>query len=197
MFYINNFSLRKRQRKSFLIFSHAFLILQSKMNDMLMGILRVRNLCSPPYVYTHPFTIHHTVSEKDEFIVMGSDGLFDFFSNDEVVQLVHVFIQHNSSGDPAKHLVEQLILKAADNAGISFPFVFIKLEVCIVIWIFSPLWCLSIFCFCEFSIPWLTSQIFCVCGCVLAGVFPLYWLYVISPLQGARFHVQQSTYTSK
>ena len=108
------------------------------MNDMLMGILRVRNLCSPPYVYTHPFTIHHTVSEKDEFIVLGSDGLFDFFSNDEVVQLVHVFIQHNSSGDPAKHLVEQLILKAADNAGISFPFVFIKLEVCIVIWIYFP-----------------------------------------------------------
>lgn len=78
------------------------------MNDMLMGILRVRNLCSPPYVYTHPFTMSHTVSEKDQFIVLGSDGLFDFFSNDEVVQLVHLFIQHNPSGDPAKHLVEQL-----------------------------------------------------------------------------------------
>ena len=92
------------------------------MNDMLMGILRVRNLCSPPYVYTHPFTMSHTVSEKDQFIVLGSDGLFDFFSNDEVVQLVHLFIQHNPSGDPAKHLVEQLILKAADNAGISYSF---------------------------------------------------------------------------
>ncbi|KAJ9710067.1 hypothetical protein PVL29_001506 [Vitis rotundifolia] len=92
---------------------------KSKMNDMLMGILRVRNLCSPPYVYTHPFTMSHTVSEKDQFIVLGSDGLFDFFSNDEVVQLVHLFIQHNPSGDPAKHLVEQLILKAADNAGFS------------------------------------------------------------------------------
>lgn len=87
------------------------------MNDALMGILQVRNLCSPPYVYNHPFTMSHRVSDKDHFVVLGSDGLFDFFSNDEVVKLVHLFIQNNPSGDPAKHLVEQLVERAADNAG--------------------------------------------------------------------------------
>ncbi|KAK9276761.1 hypothetical protein L1049_006297 [Liquidambar formosana] len=92
---------------------------KSKMNDVLMGILRVRNLCSPPYVYTHPFTMSHRVTENDQFIILGSDGLFDFFSNDEVVQLVHHFIQCNPFGDPAKHLVEQLVLRAADKAGFS------------------------------------------------------------------------------
>lgn len=92
---------------------------KSKMNDVLMGILRVRNLCSPPYVYNHPFTMSHRVSDKDQFVVLGSDGLFDFFSNDEVVNLVHLFIQNNPSGDPAKHLVEQLVQRAADNAGFS------------------------------------------------------------------------------
>ncbi|XP_068661214.1 probable protein phosphatase 2C 40 [Aristolochia californica] len=92
---------------------------KSKMNDALMGILRVRNLSSPPYVYTHPFTKSHRVSENDPFVVLGSDGLFDFFSNDEVVELVYSFTQANPSGDPAKHLVEQLVQRAAENAGFS------------------------------------------------------------------------------
>ncbi|OWM76302.1 probable protein phosphatase 2C 39 [Punica granatum] len=92
---------------------------ESKMNDMLMGILRIQNLCSPPYVYSEPFTISHRVSDNDHFIILGSDGLFDFFSNDEVVQLVHFFIQQNPSGDPAKHLVERLVQRAADSAGFS------------------------------------------------------------------------------
>ncbi|KAL6003598.1 hypothetical protein ACLOJK_023831 [Asimina triloba] len=92
---------------------------KSKMNDALMGILQVHNLCSPPYVYTHPFTTIHTISENDLFVVLGSDGLFDFFSNDETVQLVHSFIRDNPYGDPAKHLVEQLVLRAAESAGFS------------------------------------------------------------------------------
>lgn len=87
------------------------------MNDMLMGILRIQNLCSPPYVSSHPFTTSHRVSEKDRFVVLGSDGLFDFFSNDEVAQLVHLFIQHNPVSDPAKHLIEELVQRAANNAG--------------------------------------------------------------------------------
>ncbi|KAG9447366.1 hypothetical protein H6P81_013494 [Aristolochia fimbriata] len=92
---------------------------KSKMNDALMGILRVRNLISPPYVYTDPFTKSHRVTENDLFVVLGSDGLFDFFGNDEVVELVYSFIQDNPSGDPAKHLVEHLVLRAAENAGFS------------------------------------------------------------------------------
>ncbi|KAF6177032.1 hypothetical protein GIB67_040930 [Kingdonia uniflora] len=34
---------------------------KSNMNDALMGILRVQNLCSLPYVYTNPFTKSHQV----------------------------------------------------------------------------------------------------------------------------------------
>lgn len=82
-----------------------------------MGILRIQNLHSPPYVYSQPFTTSHTVSENDHFIILGSDGLFDFFTNDEIVQLVHLFIQQNPSGDPAKHLIERLVQRAAENAG--------------------------------------------------------------------------------
>ncbi|KAF6145088.1 hypothetical protein GIB67_013439, partial [Kingdonia uniflora] len=79
------------------------------MNDALMGILR--DFCNPLYVYTNPFTKSHQVSEKDQFVVLGSDGLPDFFNNEEVVQLVHSFIHSNPFEDHAKYLVENKLLE--------------------------------------------------------------------------------------
>ncbi|KAL0368238.1 UNVERIFIED_CONTAM: putative protein phosphatase 2C 40 [Sesamum calycinum] len=92
---------------------------KKNMNDALMGILRVRNLISPPYVSSKPSLGVHEVSTLDHFVVLGSDGLFDFFSNNEVVKLVHSYILRHPSGDPAKYLVEQLVARAADSAGFS------------------------------------------------------------------------------
>ncbi|XP_071730446.1 probable protein phosphatase 2C 40 [Rutidosis leptorrhynchoides] len=89
------------------------------LNDALMGILRVRNLLSPPYVSVEPSLYMHEISNSDHFVVLGSDGLFDFFTNDEVVKLVHSYISTKPSGDPAKYLLEQLVLKAACSAGFS------------------------------------------------------------------------------
>ena len=87
------------------------------MNDALMGILRVRNLLSPPYVSIQPSLNVHKVSNSDHFVILGSDGLFDFFTNEEAVNLVHSYILNNHSGDPAKFLLEQLVIRAADSAG--------------------------------------------------------------------------------
>lgn len=61
--------------------------------------------------------MNHLVSENDLFVILGSDGLFDFFKNDDVVEIVHQYIKANPFGDPAKYLIEQLICKAAENAG--------------------------------------------------------------------------------
>ncbi|KAI3864555.1 hypothetical protein MKX03_017012 [Papaver bracteatum] len=90
-----------------------------KMNDALMGILQVPNLLSPPYVSTQPSLNVHRISKEDCFVVIGSDGLFDFITSDEAVKLVHKYILSNPSGDPAKFLLEQLVLRAADSAGFS------------------------------------------------------------------------------
>ncbi|XVF66231.1 hypothetical protein PTKIN_Ptkin10aG0019100 [Pterospermum kingtungense] len=90
---------------------------KEKLNDALMGILRVRNLISPPYISTEPSLNVHTISKSDHFVIVGSDGLFDFFSNEEAVKLVDSYISNNPSGDPAKFLVEQLVIKAAHSAG--------------------------------------------------------------------------------
>ncbi|XP_078432466.1 protein phosphatase 2C family protein [Wolffia australiana] len=92
---------------------------KSKLNNMLMGILRVRNLISPPYVYTNPFTTYHRVTEDDLFVVLGSDGLFDLFSNEDVVGLVHQFVQDHPFGEPAKFLIEQLVSKVAELSGLT------------------------------------------------------------------------------
>ncbi|KAF2313897.1 hypothetical protein GH714_018642 [Hevea brasiliensis] len=68
---------------------------KKKLNDALMGILQVRNLISPPYISTQPSMNVHKVSKSDHFVIVGSDGLFDFFSNDEAVKLVHSYILSN------------------------------------------------------------------------------------------------------
>jgi len=85
-----------------------------------MGILRVRNLISPPYVSTSPCVHVHRISKSDRFVILGSDGLFDFFTNEEAVRMVHSYILRNPSGDPAKFLLEQLVVRAADCAGMGF-----------------------------------------------------------------------------
>ncbi|KAJ6382169.1 hypothetical protein OIU77_030761 [Salix suchowensis] len=92
---------------------------KKNLNDALMGILRVRNLISPPYISTEPSLSVHRISKSDHFVIVGSDGLFDFFSNDEAVKLVHFYIMSNPNGDPAKFLLEQLVGRAADCAGFS------------------------------------------------------------------------------
>jgi serine/threonine protein phosphatase PrpC len=57
------------------------------------------------------------ISKSDHFFIVGSDGLFDFFSNDEAIKLVHSYILTNPSGDPTKFLLEQLVDRAANCAG--------------------------------------------------------------------------------
>ncbi|KAM7258540.1 hypothetical protein ACFE04_014281 [Oxalis oulophora] len=90
------------------------------LNDALMGILQVRNLISPPYVSTQPSLNVHRISKFDQFVIVASDGLFDFISNEEAVKLVHSYIANHPSGDPAMFLVEQLVMRAADYAGFSW-----------------------------------------------------------------------------
>lgn len=94
-----------------------FAYLQKNLNDALMGILRVRNLISPPYVSTRPSLNVHRITKSDHFVIVASDGLFDFFTNEETVDLVGCYIVSNPSGDPAKFLLEHLVERAAECAG--------------------------------------------------------------------------------
>ncbi|TKY72611.1 phosphatase 2C 40 [Spatholobus suberectus] len=112
---------------------------KKNLNDALIGILRVRDLTSPPYISTDPSLNVHKISDSDQFVIVGSDGLFDFFSNDEAVKLVESYILSNPFGDPAKFLIEQLVARAADSAGqfsrshAKFNFICMNMNLCCVI----------------------------------------------------------------
>lgn len=90
---------------------------KAAMNNALMGILRVKDLSSPPYLAVTPSVSSLEVQPEDRFVVIGSDGMFDFFSNEEVVELINNFLIADPSGDPSKYMVEQLLARAAKNAG--------------------------------------------------------------------------------
>eukprot|EP00850_Spirogloea_muscicola_P009508 SM000053S17465 [mRNA] locus=s53:545738:548036:- [translate_table: standard] len=88
-------------------------------NDGLMGILRVRGLDSPPYVSSAPSVRAHRVTPADAFVVLGSDGLFDFFTDQQVVDHVAAFTAAHPHGDPARHMLEQLLVRAAEHASMT------------------------------------------------------------------------------
>jgi pyruvate dehydrogenase phosphatase len=46
------------------------------------------NYKTPPYLISEPEVIHHSLTPKDKFLVIASDGLFDMLSPDKVVNLV-------------------------------------------------------------------------------------------------------------
>lgn len=95
----------------------CYLAMQKCLNDALMGILGIRDLISPPYISSQPSLNVHKISNCDQFVIVASDGLFDFFTNDEAVEFVESYILSNPFGDPAKFLIEQLVARAADSAG--------------------------------------------------------------------------------
>ncbi|KVI03604.1 Protein phosphatase 2C [Cynara cardunculus var. scolymus] len=53
-------------------------------------------------------------------IEVDSHGLYQYFTNKEAVSEVELFIQWSPEGDPAQHLVEEVLFRAAKKAGMDF-----------------------------------------------------------------------------
>lgn len=79
-----------------------------------------------PYISCFPSLRHHRLCPRDQFLILSSDGLYQYLNNDEVVSQVESFMEKFPEGDPAQHLIEELLLRAAKKAGkwIFSPFVF-------------------------------------------------------------------------
>ncbi|KAJ1561296.1 hypothetical protein HK096_005242 [Nowakowskiella sp. JEL0078] len=50
---------------------------------------------TPPYITAASDVTHHKLTQKDSFIVLASDGIFDFLSNDEVISAVGQYLESN------------------------------------------------------------------------------------------------------
>lgn len=64
-----------------------------------------------------PSLFHHRLSPKDRFLILSSDGLYQYFTNEEAVAQVELFLASSPEGDPAQHLVEEVLFRAAKKAG--------------------------------------------------------------------------------
>jgi len=94
-----------------------YVSLQPKFNDALLEMFRNEFIGNAPYVSCIPSLHHHTLGPRDQFLVLSSDGLYQYLSNEEVVSFVDNFLERFPDGDPAQHLIEELLNRAAKKAG--------------------------------------------------------------------------------
>ncbi|KAB1215889.1 Protein phosphatase 2C 29 [Morella rubra] len=93
---------------------------QPKWNDALLEMFRNEYIGTAPYISCSPSLCHHRLCPRDQFLVLSSDGLYQYLSNQEVVSLVESFMEKSPDGDPAQHLIEELLFRAAKKAGMGF-----------------------------------------------------------------------------
>lgn len=93
------------------------LILQPKWNNALLEMFRIDYIGTSPYITCSPSLCHHRLEPKDKFLILSSDGLYQYFTNEEAVAEVETFMLTFPEGDPAQHLVEEVLFRAAKKAG--------------------------------------------------------------------------------
>lgn len=91
--------------------------LQPKWNNALLEMFRIDYVGNSPYITCQPYLKHHRLGQKDKFLILCSDGLYQYLSNEEAVAEVELFITLQPEGDPAQHLVEEVLFRAAKKAG--------------------------------------------------------------------------------
>ncbi|KAJ6840723.1 putative protein phosphatase 2C 26 isoform X1 [Iris pallida] len=89
-------------------------------NDTLLEMFRSEYIGSKPYISCIPSLCHHRLGTNDQFLVLSSDGLYQYLNNDEVVLHVESFMERFPDGDPAQSLIEELLFRAAKEAGMDF-----------------------------------------------------------------------------
>ncbi|OIW08627.1 hypothetical protein TanjilG_03303 [Lupinus angustifolius] len=93
---------------------------QPKWNDALLEMFRIDYVGTSPYISCQPYLKHHRLGPKDKFLILCSDGLYQYMSNEQAVAEVELFITLQPEGDPAQHLVEEVLFRAAKKAGLDF-----------------------------------------------------------------------------
>ncbi|EOX95490.1 hypothetical protein QUC31_005059 [Theobroma cacao] len=89
-------------------------------NEALLEMFQIDYVGDAPYVSCIPSVVHHRLSPSDRFLVLSSDGLYQYFSSEEVVAHVTWFMENVPEGDPAQYLVAELLFRAAKKNGMDF-----------------------------------------------------------------------------
>ncbi|KAJ9135096.1 hypothetical protein P3X46_032315 [Hevea brasiliensis] len=99
---------------------HSTSIEEPKFNDAMLEMFRNEYIGTAPYVSCTPSLCHHQLCPRDQFLVLSSDGLYQYLTNQEVVSHIESFMEKFPDGDPAQHLIEELLSRAAKKAGMDF-----------------------------------------------------------------------------
>jgi len=95
----------------------SFFLPQPKWNDALLEMFRIDYIGTSPYITCSPSLCHHKLTSRDKFLILSSDGLYEYFSNQEAIFEVESFISAFPEGDPAQHLIQEVLLRAANKFG--------------------------------------------------------------------------------
>ncbi|ESQ40153.1 hypothetical protein EUTSA_v10012858mg [Eutrema salsugineum] len=109
--------------KGYLKVTRAFgagFLKQPKWNDALLEMFRIDYIGTSPYITCSPSLCHHKLTSRDKFLILSSDGLYEYFSNQEAIFEVESFISTFPEGDPAQHLIQEVLLRAANKFGMDF-----------------------------------------------------------------------------
>ncbi|CAH8269792.1 unnamed protein product [Arabidopsis lyrata] len=109
--------------KGYLKVTRAFgagFLKQPKWNDALLEMFRIDYIGTSPYITCSPSLCHHKLTSRDKFLILSSDGLYEYFSNQEAIFEVESFISAFPEGDPAQHLIQEVLLRAANKFGMDF-----------------------------------------------------------------------------
>ncbi|XP_047334869.1 probable protein phosphatase 2C 23 [Impatiens glandulifera] len=93
---------------------------QPRWNNAILKMFRVDYIGNFPYINCSPSIRHHKLGSRDKFLILSSDGLYQYFTNEEAVSEVERFLMSFPEGDPAQHLVEEILFRAAKKAGMDF-----------------------------------------------------------------------------
>ncbi|XP_023543903.1 probable protein phosphatase 2C 23 [Cucurbita pepo subsp. pepo] len=109
--------------KGYLKITRAFgagFLKQPKWNNALLEMFRIDYVGNSPYITCDPTLCHYKLSPTDRFLILSSDGLYQYFTNEEAVAQVESFIASFPEGDPAQNLIEEVLFRAAKKYGMAF-----------------------------------------------------------------------------
>mmetsp|Transcript_30053 Transcript_30053/g.39546 ORF Transcript_30053/g.39546 Transcript_30053/m.39546 type:complete len:453 (-) Transcript_30053:509-1867(-) len=69
---------------------------------------------TPPYITAQPEVVTYDLGHEDEFLILGTDGLWDFLSNEEAVEIVVRGLEAGEK-DLGKWLLNETLKKIADS----------------------------------------------------------------------------------
>lgn len=81
--------------------------------------MRPNDLYTPPYLTATPEITYHDILDNDRFLVISTDGLFDSFSNQEIVNHLEDFIASNQEDQNAATYLIRMACSGRDQEYLS------------------------------------------------------------------------------